>query len=204
MKRKIKTALIYILLITLILLMLGGVVNIFMLAWAQKFILPHTSLDTLPEGFTPDCIVVLGAKVADDETVSLILADRLDVGMQVYEKYDKKVPLLMSGGDTPGENEINAMTVYATSGGVQEDSILKDGGGVNTYASIRRARDIFGAKKMIIVTQDFHMARSVYIARSLGVEAYGVTSDLRIYFRSNHVREFFARIKEVFNVMLNA
>ena len=202
MRKKLKNATIYILLIILTLLILGGIANIFMLAWSAQYITEHKSISSLPKDFEPDCILVLGAKVIDDDTMSTILTDRVDVGLMVYEHYKGKVPLIMSGGSSSGQNEVNAMSVYASANGVEDELILTDGQGVNTYASISRAKKIFNAKKIIIVTQDFHMARSIYIARSLGIEAYGVTSDLRIYYQSNHIREYFARIKDMLYMLI--
>ncbi|MBE6689307.1 MAG: YdcF family protein [Ruminococcaceae bacterium] len=201
MKKKIKNTLLYTFLFALILFMLGAAVNIFMMAWAQKYIITHNNLDALPEDFTPDCILVLGAKVIDDNTMSKILSDRVDAGLMVYEHYSGNVPLLLSGGDKPGQNEINAMSVYAFAKGAKEDLVLTDGKGVNTRASMARAKEIFNAKKMIVVTQDFHMARSLFLARSMGLEAYGVTSDFRMYYPRNYIREYFARIKDMLLVM---
>lgn len=197
MRKKLKTIGIYTLLFIIILLMLGGVANILMTAWAGQYTVTHENISDLPKDFAPDCILVLGAKVIDDNTMSAILTDRVSVGLDVYEYYDGTVPLLLSGGSEPGENEVNAMAVYAVSEGVGDDFILTDGEGVNTYASISRAKEIFNAEKIVIVTQDFHMARSIYIARSLGMEAYGVTADLRKYFAKNYIREYFARLKDL-------
>lgn len=197
MRKKLKTIGIYTLLFILILLMLGGVANIFMMAWAARYTVTHEKISDLPADFVPDCILVLGAKVIDDNTMSAILTDRVSVGLDVYEHYNAEVPLLLSGGSEPGENEVNAMAVYAGAEGVSDDLILTDGEGVNTYASISRAQKIFNAEKIVIVTQDFHMARSVYIARSLGMEAYGVTADLHKYFAKNYIREYFARLKDL-------
>ncbi len=203
MIKKLKTAGIYILLFLLILLMLGGVANVFMLAWADRYTVTHESISALPSDFKPDCILVLGAKAIDDNTMSAILSDRVKVGLAVYNHYDGEVPLLLSGGSAPGENEVNAMAVHVSAEGVSDELILTDGEGVNTYASISRAKELFKAEKIVIVTQDFHMARSVFIARSLGLEAYGVTADLRAYFPRNYIREYFARIKDLFAVTMN-
>ena len=171
------------------------------MSWAQRYTVSHDSIDSLPSDFLPDFILVLGAKTIDDDTMSKILTDRVDVGIKAFWHYEGKVPFLLSGGDTPGQNEVNAMSVYTKAAGVSEDLILTDGGGVNTYASMLRAKEEFGAEKILIVTQGFHLPRSIYIARSLGIEAYGVSSDLHIYFRRNYIREYFARIKDFLYVM---
>ncbi|MBQ9921867.1 MAG: YdcF family protein [Clostridia bacterium] len=201
MKKKLKITLLYILLIGIILLMLGGIVNVFMMAWAQRYMVAHDKIDMLPSDFTPDLIMVLGAKAIDDNTMSKILTDRVDVGLKAFWHYDGEIPLLLSGADTPGQNEVNAMSVYVNAAGVSDNLILTDGDGLNTYASVFRSKEQFGAKKILIVTQDFHLPRSLYIARSLGIEAYGVSSDLHKYFKRNYIREYFARIKDFLYVM---
>lgn len=200
-RKKIKIILIYSILILIILLLMGGILNVFMMAWAQRYTVSHDTIDALPADFKPDMILVLGAKTVDDTTMSKILTDRVDVGLKVFWHYEGNVPLLLSGGSVPGENEVNAMSVYVNAAGVSQDVILTDGEGVNTYASMLRTKEQFGAKKIVIVTQGFHLPRSIYIARSLGMEAYGVSSDLHIYFKRNYIREYFARIKDFLYVM---
>lgn len=73
-----------------------------------------------------------------------------------------------------------------------------DHAGFSTYESMYRARDVFGAKRIIIVTQRYHLYRAVYIARSLGLEAWGVTSDYNRYAGqfARDVREVLARVKD--------
>ena len=204
MKKKIKIISIYAILFIIILFMLGGIVNIFMEAWSDAYTVTHEKIEALPQDFLPDCILIPGAKVHDDSTMSTILTDRVDIGLEVFGHYSENVPLLLSGGDTPGENEINAMHLYVSACGVEDESVLTDGEGVNTYASILRAKEVFNAEKILIVTQDFHLPRAIFIARSLGMEAYGVSSDLHKYYTRNYIREYFARIKDVFSVMLKS
>jgi vancomycin permeability regulator SanA len=75
-----------------------------------------------------------------------------------------------------------------------------DHAGLSTYESIYRAKEIFGAKKILIITQEYHLYRAISIAESLGVEAYGISADLREY--SGQVkysaRELLARTKDFF------
>lgn len=201
MKKKLKIILLYAILILIILLLLGGILNVFMMAWAQRYTVAHDKLDLLPSDFTPDFIIVLGAKAIDDNTMSKILTDRVDTGIKAFWHYGGKIPLLLSGGDTPGQNEINAMSVYVNAAGVSENLIFTDGEGINTYVSVLRSKEQFDAKRILIVTQGFHLPRSLYIARSLGIEAYGVSSDLHRYFARNYIREYFARIKDFLYVM---
>ena len=90
------------------------------------------------------------------------------------------------------------MKQYALNAGVPSADIFMDHAGFSTYESIYRARDIFEAKKIIIVTQKYHLHRALHIAKAFGLEAYGVSADLRSYggqtFRD--IREILARNKD--------
>lgn len=198
MKKKIKISILYCVLVALILAMLGGIINVFMMSWSLKYTTDHKNISKLPQDFNPDYIIVLGARAIDDYTVSAILADRINAGLEIYNYYHSQVPIIMSGGSGQGPDEPNAMSVYAFSKGLDNTAVLKDGQGVDTFTSLSRAKEIFGAKKVIIVTQSFHLPRCLFISRSLGIEAYGVSSDYRQYYASNYIREYFARIKDFF------
>ena len=73
-----------------------------------------------------------------------------------------------------------------------------DHAGFSTYESIYRAKDIFEAKKVVIVTQEYHLYRALYIANQLGLEAYGVGADPRQYVGATYreLREILARDKD--------
>lgn len=146
-----------------------------------------------------DCILVLGCKVHDDGTPSFMLDDRLNVGVELYEM-GAAPKLLMSGdhGQTDYD-EVDAMKQYAVDRGVATSDVFMDHAGFSTYESMYRARDVFQAKKIIIVTQEYHLYRAVYIARALGLDAYGVASDLADYAGQfgRDVREVLARVKDL-------
>lgn len=144
-----------------------------------------------------DCILVLGCGVYGD-TPSHMLEDRLLQGIELYENgaSDK---MLMSG-DHGEENydEVNVMKDFALDRGVKSENIFMDHAGFSTYESMYRAKEIFKAEKIIIVTQDYHLYRAIYDARALGLEAYGVASNPRTYSGQTYrdVREFLARNKD--------
>ena len=100
-------------------------------------------------------------------------------------------------------NEVGVMKAYMTEKGIPESVVFTDHAGFDTYDTMYRARDIFKAKKVLIVTQDFHISRAVYIARSLGLEAYGYACDGKNTFAGfrNEGRETMARAKYVLNSM---
>ncbi len=150
-----------------------------------------------------DCILVLGAGVKDDGTPSHMLEDRLLRGIELYEAGVSNT-VLMSGDHGRVEyDEVNVMKDYAVSKGVDADRIFLDHAGFSTYDSLYRAKEIFGAEKIIIVTQEYHLYRALAIADSLGIEAVGVSSDLRSYYGqfTRDVREVAARTKDFFYIL---
>ncbi|MBE6572902.1 MAG: SanA protein [Ruminococcaceae bacterium] len=153
-----------------------------------------------------DCILILGAGVRADGTPSLMLSDRLEAGISLYEK-GVSPKILMSGDHgTKGYDEVNTMKNIALNDySVPSEDIFMDHAGFSTYDSMYRAKEIFQADKIIIVTQDFHLPRALYIAGELGIEAYGVSASLREYtgLWLNELREVPARSKDYFMTLFN-
>lgn len=146
-----------------------------------------------------DCIIVLGCLVKADGTPSDMLEDRLLQGIALYQS-GTAPKLLMSGDHGQKEyDEVNTMKAFAIQAGVPSEDVFMDHAGFSTYESIYRAKEIFGAKKIVIVTQEYHLYRALYVAQSLGIEAYGVSADLRTYAgqTKRDVREVLARIKDL-------
>ena len=75
-----------------------------------------------------------------------------------------------------------------------------DHAGFSTYESMYRAKEIFCAEKILIVSQEYHLHRAIYLARALGIEAYGVAADYRTYSGQLYrdIREILARDKDYF------
>ena len=145
-----------------------------------------------------DTILVLGARVWDNGQPSGILKDRINTGVDLYEAGASE-RLLMSGDHGQDEyDEVNAMKDFAIEQGVAPAVIFMDHAGFSTYESLYRARDIFQVKTVVIVTQTYHLYRALYIARALGLDAYGVSCDRRDYnpYILFSVREIFARCKD--------
>lgn len=169
-------------------------VNTYVKLKADKYILTPEQAQTLDA----DCILVLGAGVKPDGTMSHMLHDRMAQGIELYKSGAGKK--ILASGDHGREDydEVNTMKLFAVENGVPKEDIFLDHAGFSTYESMYRARDIFKCKKIIIVTQGYHLKRAVYDARALGLEAYGVPSDPRAYGKKIHnsVREFLARNKD--------
>ena len=145
-----------------------------------------------------DCILVLGCLVKSDGAPSDMLHDRLQRGVELYDM--GAAPKILMTGDHGRDDydEVAAMKRFAVEAGVPSENVFMDHAGFSTYESMYRARDIFQAKKILIVTQEYHLYRAIYIAESLGLEAYGVASDYRSYSGqlSRDVREMLARVKD--------
>lgn len=148
-----------------------------------------------------DAILVLGAYVFSDGTVSCMLNDRLTEAYELY-KSGKADKILVSGDHGRKDyDEVNAMKKFLIEQNIPEKDVFMDHAGFNTYESIYRARDIFQVKKVIIVTQEYHLMRAVFIARELGLEAFGIASDQRNYgevMTIYRLREVAARNKDFF------
>ena len=145
-----------------------------------------------------DCILILGCQVKESGEPSHMLRDRLQRGVEVYNlgATDK---LLMSGDHGRTDyNEVKTMKQYAIDEGIDSENIFMDHAGFSTYESVYRAKEVFGVKKMIIITQEYHLYRALYIAKQLGIEAYGVASDYHIYVGQGmrDLREVLARTKD--------
>ena len=145
-----------------------------------------------------DCILVLGCLVKDDGSPSHMLQDRLRRAVELYDL--GAAPKLLMTGDhgRVDYDEVATMKQYAIDAGIASENVFMDHAGFSTYESIYRAKEIFQAKKILIVTQEYHLYRAIYIANRLGIEAYGVSSDYRSYVNQTmrDIREVLARVKD--------
>lgn len=148
-------------------------------------------------------IIVPGAGLESDGTPGVVLKDRLDTAIELF-KAGVATRILVSGdhGDDY-HNEALAMKEYVIEKGLPADAVFMDHAGFSTYETMYRAREVFEVTSCVIVTQEYHMYRSIYIARGLGLDAYGMPSDIHIDLKylPLEAREFLARIKAFFMVM---
>ncbi|MDR2143767.1 MAG: YdcF family protein [Treponema sp.] len=166
----------------------------------QKFI--YRDMETLP---AKTAVLVLGSQIRQGRP-SPVLRDRINAGILILES-GKGGKLLLSGdhGRT-NYDEVNVMRHHVLDNSpVHKEDIFMDHAGFSTYDSMYRARDVFEVKDLVIVTQEFHINRAVYIARALGLDAVGfaVNQD-RFGARSLRFwksREYLARIKAFFSVL---
>lgn len=155
-----------------------------------------------PSKLTPvHTAIVLGSRVRSDGTLSDALKDRVDTAIELYRSSIVET-ILVSGDDGSIDyNEVNPSRDYMLARGVPSEVIFLDHAGFDTYSSMYRARDVFLVDSVVIVTQAFHLPRAVFIARNLGIDAQGAVADKRTYPLRNTVREVFANIKAVGNII---
>ena len=150
-----------------------------------------------------DCALVLGANVWA-QGLSPMLEDRVLTGIRLFE--DGATDRLLMSGDHGQKDydEVNSMKRYAVDKGVPPDNIFMDHAGFSTYESMYRAKAVFQVEKALIVTQKYHLYRAVFLARAMGIEAWGVSADLRDYRNDlyNNGREALARVKALYSAVL--
>lgn len=185
---------------TLCVLMVLGI-NLFMYYKCKDNIMTVEEL----QDTDADCIIVLGAGVRDDGSPTWMLEDRILVGIDCYNS-GSAPKIIMSGDHGRVEyDEVNTMKQYAIDKGVPSEDVFMDHAGFSTYETMYRAKEVFGAKKVVIVTQEYHLYRAIYAAQSLGLEANGVSADLRNYSNMQYYREFrewFARTKDFLKLLV--
>lgn len=150
-----------------------------------------------------DCVIVPGALVYSDRP-SLMLQDRLDVALAIYRSGITDRILVSGDHGRKDYDEVNIMRQYLIDQGVNPEHIFMDHAGFDTYDTLYRARDVFLVQKAIVVTQDFHLRRALYIGECLKIDLQGVSSDLRAYPRAGYyrLREYAARVKAFVECLL--
>lgn len=144
-----------------------------------------------------DAILVLGAGLKNGKP-SPVLKDRLDTAYEAYIKGASSKIIVSGDHGRKNYDEVNVMKDYLISKGVPSDNIFMDHAGFSTYDTIYRAKEIFLCNKVLIITQKFHIFRSLYIAKKLDLEAEGVSATLRHYSEETkfELREILARDKD--------
>ena len=161
----------------------------------------HTDLAEIPEA---DAILVLGAFVEENGKISPTLRERLDVALELYNSGKADRIILSGDHGTKVYDEVNAMKEYMMDKGIPRENLFLDHAGFNTYDSMYRAKEIFCVNTLLVCTQRFHINRAVYIARKLGIDAYGYPTDkwLGYYQRIYGIRESIAKAKAFVDVLI--
>lgn len=200
MKRKYKTVIFVVLGIVLLIGIAAVSLSVYMVKATEKSIF---TADTFQSDEKADCILILGAGVKDGKPKPM-LRDRLLTGIELY-KSGAAEKIIMSGDHGRADyDEVNVMRAFALEQGVRAEDIFLDHAGFSTYDSVYRAKNIFGAENIIIVSQKYHLYRALYIAKKLDVKAAGVSADLNPYGGQlkRDIREIIAMDKDFFKCII--
>lgn len=200
MKRKYKAVIFVVLGIALLIGITAISLSVYMVKATEKSVF---TADTFKNDEKADCILILGAGVKDDKPKPM-LRDRLLTGIELY-KSGAAEKIIMSGDHGRADyDEVNVMRAFALEQGVRAEDIFLDHAGFSTYDSVYRAKNIFGAENIIIVSQKYHLYRALYISEKLDVKAAGVSANLNTYGGQlkRDIREIIARDKDFFKCIV--
>lgn len=198
-RKKLKGRVFKVLLISLSVILIGIIACAFMINCVdEKGVKNIISFEEISDNEV-DAIIVLGAGVNEDGSPCQMLEDRLKTAIAIYNKLDKKCKILLSGDHGQDNyNEVKTMKKYILDNlSISESDIFMDHAGFSTYDTMYRAKDIFEVNKAIVITNEYHLPRALYLAQKKNIEALGVASDLREYSGIDYYkfRERFSQIK---------
>ena len=180
-------------------------INIYIIKSTEKYV--FAEIADLP---SKQAVLVLGAHVSGN-TLSPVLQDRVIAGVEIYKKGKVKKILLSGDHGKIDYDEVNAMREFVLEqnpGIVKPEDIFMDHAGFDTYDSVVRAKEVFSAESLIIVTQKFHINRAVYLARMIGLDAVGFAVDETKYQKnirdSWYLRESLSRVKAFMDILMGS
>lgn len=182
-----------------LLVLLVVVCNVVVYTTTKKYI--YSDAATAP---VAQVVLIPGAAILINGELSPIFRDRANTAIKLYEA--KKVTKILVSGDnsTLSHNEVNPVRKYLLAQGIPDQDIFLDHAGFDTYSSMYRAQAVFGVTSMLVASQAFHLPRAVFIARQLGIEAYGIDADAGHILLRNYLREVLANEKAVFALIVGA
>ena len=180
-------------------LLVGILINLYIILATSNKIVSQEDIDMN----NVDCILVLGAGIRKNQP-SPMLEDRLLTAIELYQAGVSSKIIVSGDHENSNYDEVNVMKNYLKDKGIPSEDIFMDHAGLSTYDSIYRVKKIFKANDVVIVTQKYHLYRSLYIARNLNVNAVGISATKKEYAHQakRDVREVFARIKDFFKCIL--
>ena len=194
MKRKGKRIITVLISAAVLLLAVIFVPNFIVVSKTKNDIISLEEAESLADTY---CAVILGAGVRNGEPTPM-LKDRLLTGIDLY-KSGAVIKLIMSGDHGSKDyDEVNIMKSFAVDNGVPDEDIFMDHAGFSTYETVYRAKEIFEADNIIIVSQKYHLYRAMYAAESMGMDVVGAASNPRPYYGQFYrdLREILARVKD--------
>lgn len=150
----------------------------------------------------PRVAIVFGASVFSNGDLSPTLEERVETAISLYKS--GKIDRVLVSGDNrhPSYNEPKAMQDYLVTHAVAPQDVIVDYAGRSTFETCLRAREIFGLQRAVLVTQQVHLSRALYLANELGLDAHGVPTDpdRSKYSSYQFLREYAAEVKAYFNL----
>lgn len=186
--------------LSLVSILLVYIINSYFITSTKQYI--KNNVNDFNNAYT---VIVLGARVYSNGNLSSYLQDRVDKAYELYQKGKVKRFLLSGDHGTKEYDEVNSMKTYLNNKGVPDRDIFLDHAGFNTYNTMVRAVKVFEVKDCIIVSQDYHLPRALYIANRVGLkaQAYSSPSNTLVSNGFNKKREVVARFKSFFEVLLH-
>jgi len=157
----------------------------------KEYSVPEPDVDT-------QAIIVLGAQVKPDGSLSLQLEWRMQTALDQYARYPQPVVVCGAQGENEPAPEAHVMRDWLIARGVPAEHILMDDQSFNTRQNIANARKLLSddIKKVLIVTSNYHLPRAMALAEDTGFLPHGVGSPIKlIYWPKNHYREALAWVK---------
>ena len=190
---KMKKIFKYILIVLIVIILVPVIINFYVILSTKNRIVSGDS-----ELLTDiDYIVILGAGIRRGKP-SPMLEDRLKTGISLYNN-DISNKILITGDHMNDDyDEVTVMKNYLLEHGIPEEDIITDNYGISTYDSIYRVKNVYKSKKVVIVSQRYHLYRALFLSDNLDLESYGVEADLRYYYGQwyREIREILARNKD--------
>ena len=196
--RLLKKSILY----TLILIVIGILITLGLEAFIEQDTSSriYAEVNTVPQAKTA---IVLGASVYSDGQLSPILQDRVDSAIDLFEN-DRVEEILISGDHgSDNYNEVDAIANYLIKHGIPKNKLILDHAGFDTYDSMYRASKVFNITDAIVITQEFHLPRAMFIAKNLNLDYHGFQAKEREFKIETKImkREKLANYKAVFEVI---
>ena len=160
--------------------------------YANTAVVPHAEV-----------AIVLGASVTSEGQLSPILKERADKAFELYQKGLVNKLLVTGDNSTLSHDEVDPVAKYLVALGARPQDVFLDHAGFDTYSSMYRAKELFGVTSATVVSQSFHLPRAIYIARRVGIDAYGAEADPGGVSLFNYLREIPATLKAMWDVAFN-
>ena len=183
----IKLATVRLAVLAVVFLAIGAVAGVIGVSFGAERLQEHLAQDrmTYDADQVPSAEVgmVLGTAptLPPNWRINVDFAARLDAAAALWKAGKVKYLLVSGNGTRSGRwDETTAMRAGLLARGIPVEAIYRDDWGLRTWDSVVRARDVFGLKRLVIVSQRSHVARALFLADSLGLEAFGLEADDRL------------------------